>query len=278
MIDLTASPLIELRDVTLDVEGRRFLDGANLRVDAGETLVVTGAPGCGKSFVLRLLLALPGMGDIPVSCTGDVIVAGQNVFDLTGIPLQHLRRRIGFVMQGGGLIENMDVRRNISLPIQYHYGEALSDSGLADRRCDQLLDRFGLSHLGAAGLRPVALAHEQRVYVALARAMVADPFLLLLDDPASGLPPMSARRLCEHAFGAPLFADALPEVERVTTPTRVVTTADPSRYLDHGDRYILLDQGTLVEIGNRVAIETSTDPRLSGLLHTTVTPPVVDHA
>lgn len=264
MIDVTASPLIELRDVTLEVEGHRFLDHASLQVEVGETLVVMGGPGCGKSFVLRLLLALPGMGDIPVKLRGEVIVAGQDVFALNGADLQRLRRRAGFVMQGGGLIENMDIRRNIALPIQYHFRDVLPDGGLADRRCDQLLQRFGLAQLGGAGLRPVALNHEQRIYVALARALVAEPFLLLMDDPASTLSPSAARRLCQHAFETPVFSDQLPGIES-TVPTRLVVTADPARYLDVASRFVLLADGQLFSVGDRQALGVSTDPRLRAL-------------
>lgn len=273
MTHLTASPLIELRDVTLEVEGRRFLDRANLRVEVGETLVVAGGPGCGKSFVLRLLLALPGMGDIPVNLDGEVIVAGVDVFELNGADLQRLRRRVGFVMQGGGLIENMDIRRNIALPIQYHFRDVLPDGSLADRRCEQLLQQFGYPQLGSAGLRPVSLNHEQRVYVALARALVAEPFLLLMDDPASTLSPSAARRLCQHAFETPVFPDRLPGIE-ATVPTRLVATADPSRYLEVASRFVLLADGQLVNVGDRQALGASTDPRLRELLGTQDLPAV----
>jgi|TARA_B100001964_G_scaffold241364_1_gene313611 ABC-type transporter Mla maintaining outer membrane lipid asymmetry ATPase subunit MlaF len=265
-VDSSSAPLLQFRQVTLEVEGRRFLDGAELRVDAGESVIVAGTPGSGKSFVLRLLLGLPGIGDAQVVLRGEVIVAGQSVFELGGNDLQVLRRRIGFVMQEGGLIENMDIRRNVTLPIQYHFRDMLSDGSLADRRCDQLLERFDISHLGSSGLRPVSLDHEQKIYVALARALVMDPFLLLLDDPMIGLSPDSAQRLCHHAFDSTsLFTDRLPG-ETTESLTHLLTTADLGGYLEHGDRFVLLDDGHLIDVGDRTAVETSDDPRLARVL------------
>lgn len=275
----SVSPLIELRDVTLEVDGRRFLHRARLRIHEGESVIVTGGPGSGKSFVIRLLLALPGMGDIPCTRDGEVIVNGEDVFALNGTDLQRLRRRIGFVMQGGGLIENMDIRRNIALPIQYHFRDALPDGSLADRRCDHLLASFGLEHLGVQGLRPVALDHEQRTYVALARALIVEPFLLLLDDPTSGLSPGAAERMCRTLFRTTHFDDRLPEIETQMKTTRVVATSDPTRYLDHGDRFVLVDEGQLIDLGDRSALESpSGQSRLSQLLHADLDHETVEHA
>ncbi len=259
--------VLEFRDVSLEVDGRRYLDRVSLVLRQGESVVVAGAAGCGKSFVLRLLLALPGMDDGDVVRDGEVIVSGQDVFELNGNDLQRLRRRVGFVMRGGGLIENMDVSRNVALPIHYHFRDRLMDSGLADRRCNQLLQRFGTGHLGAAGLRPVELNQEQRMYVALARAFIVEPFLLLLDDATSGLSPAAAQCFCEHIFHAPPdFDNPLPEQDVGVEMTRLMTTADLACYLAHADRFVLLDDGHLFDFGDRADVEASDDPRLEQVL------------
>ncbi|MBT4100740.1 MAG: ATP-binding cassette domain-containing protein [Gemmatimonadetes bacterium] len=265
---VTNEPLLRFRDVTLEVDGRRFLDGAHLSVSKGESVVVAGLPASGKSFVLRLLLGLPGMDELQVVRHGEVMLDGQDVFELNGADLQRLRRRVGFVMRGGGLIENMDIRRNVTLPIQYHFRDNLPDGQLADRRCSQLLDTFGLNHLGVPGLRPVALNAEQRVYVSLARAFMVEPFLLLLDDIATGLPPVLAKRLCQHVYGMPPeFDDVLPDAATGEL-TRVVTTADLLGYVEYGDRFVLLDEGQLIDLGDRLAVESSADSRLARFLGT----------
>jgi len=275
MVD-TNDPLLQFRDVTLEVDGQRFLEGANLSVNKGESVVVAGLPASGKSFVLRLLLALPGMDELQIVRHGEVMVDGQEVFELNGADLQRLRRRIGFVMRGGGLIENMDIRRNVTLPVLYHFRESLPVRQLADRRCSQLLDTFGLNHLGIAGLRPAELNAEQRVYVSLARAFMVDPFLLLLDDISTGLPPVLAKRLCQHVFGMPPeFDDVLPDAATGEL-TRLVTTADLLGCVEYGDRFVLLDEGQLIDLGDRLAVESSGDSRLARFLGT-YTPEVTPH-
>lgn len=261
-----AAPIVELRHVHLEVEGRVYLDGAQLRVEAGERVVIAGLPGCGKSFVPRLILGLPGMDPGQARVAGEVIVDGLSVPSLSGGPLQGLRRRIGSVMRDGGLIENMDIRRNIALPLNYHYGDVLGPAQI-DRRCAAVLEDLGLARLGRPGIRPVALNREERLYASLARALSAEPFLLLLDDPAAGLSPTPAYRLCQRAFCyEPAFTGRLPLTGGPRPLTRIATTSDLGRYLDFGDRFVLLWEGRLEPIGDRDAVRGSTDARVRQLL------------
>ncbi|MDA0335269.1 MAG: ATP-binding cassette domain-containing protein [bacterium] len=257
-----------MRHVRLEVDGRRYLDGVSLTVAPGEAVVIAGLPGCGKSFVPRCILGLPGMDADEVNLQGDIIVAGQRIGDLNSQELQALRRRVGSVMRDGGLIENMDVRANVTLPLTYHYQNTLGPAAI-QARCDAVLEDLQLSRLGAPGIRPVALNREERLYVSLARAVICEPFLLLFDEPCLGLSPGSARRLSDFAFSyQPAFATALPQEQGdwASLPTRIVTTADLGRYLDRADRFILLHDGRLEVIGDRMAVLGSHDPRVRQLL------------
>lgn len=260
--------LAELKNVTLEVDGEVFLREVNLKVHVGESLVVAGLPGSGKSFVIRLMLGLPGLGFGSKSrLEGEVRVDGVDVVQASGRELQLLRSRMGAVLLDGGLIDNMDVRRNIALPLTYHHRTDIGKSEI-DERCDLLLRDLGISQLNRPGLRPVGLNREERIYVSLARALVNAPFLLLLDDPAAGLSPGCASQLSDACFRYhPQFLthpNARPPSQRPLT--RVTTTSDIGRYLSFGDRFVVLHERQLHEVGDRDAVAGSSEAHVKVLL------------
>ena len=262
------SPLIELRDVTLEVDGQVYLRQANLAVSAGESVIVAGLPGSGKSFVIRLMLGLPGLGSgSRTRLEGEVVVDGLDVVGTSGAELQQLRSRMGAVLRDGGLIENMDVRRNIMLPLSYHHRTSMGKTDI-DERCDLLLQDLGLARLNKPGLRPVGLNREERIYVSLARALVNEPFLLLMDDPAAGLSPGCAASLKEMCFGYYPRFSTHPETQPVNALplTRVTTTSDIGRYLSFGDRFVVLTDQQLHVIGGREEVASSSQEHVRALI------------
>jgi ABC-type transporter Mla maintaining outer membrane lipid asymmetry ATPase subunit MlaF len=265
---LSGEPVIIFDKVSLYVEGRRFLDRADLVVSEGESLVVAGPPGCGKSFVLRLVLGLPGMARDSVRVEGDVIVDGHSIFAETLPAVQRLRSHMGSVLSGGGLIENMDVRKNITLPLNYHCRNIMG-AGEIDARCDAILGDMGMEDLALPGRRPVSLNRMERMYVALARALVNQPDILLVDEPTMGISPAAAERLARFCFYyRPEFSSTPKAVEEVSSRpmTRVVTTVDLKRYLDFGLRFAVLVDGKIEELGDREAVLGSGDPKVRELL------------
>lgn len=266
--DAAPATLVELREVTLEVDGRVYLRQANLKVRVGESLIVAGLPVSGKSFVIRLMLGLPGLGSgSRSSLQGEVLVDGVDVATSSGPQLQQLRSHIGAVLLAGGLIENMDVRRNITLPLTYHHRTDMGKVDIDDR-CDLLLRDLGLSQLNRPGLRPVGLNREERIYVSLARALANEPFLLLLDDPVAGLSPGCAARLSDMCFGYyprfPTHPDTQPPSSLPLT--RITTTTDLGRYLAFGDRFVVLHEQQLHEVGGRDAVAANSDPHVRMLL------------
>ena len=262
-------PLIVFDRVSLTVDGRRFLDRTELTVPEGESLVVAGPPGCGKSFVLRLILGLPGMDRDTFQVEGDVLVDGQSVFKSSPQWLQRFRRHVGSVLRGGGLIENMDIRRNIELPLNYHYRNVM-DVGDIDARCTALVEDMGLGDVATPGRRPVTLNRQERMYTALARALINLPHLLLIDEPTAGLTPEAARRLARFCFYyRPEFSSRSPEPieEMVSRPmTRIVTAVDLDGLLDFGHRFAVLVDGQLEIVGSRDDVAGTSDPRVLELL------------
>ena len=172
--------MFSLRNVSKTFEGgevrTRALDRINLDIDAGEYLAITGPSGCGKSTLLSIL----GLLDAPDS--GEYSFDGQPVSDWSEAELNRLRRgRIGFIFQSFNLIEQLSVAENVELALEY------IDVAPAERRqrVAAMLEKLGIAH--RARHRPSQLSGGQQQRVAIARALVANPALLLADEPTGNL-------------------------------------------------------------------------------------------
>ncbi|MEM9553993.1 MAG: ATP-binding cassette domain-containing protein [Acidobacteriota bacterium] len=215
---MTATP-------ALRVENLRFAyraDGAatfRLALDAwtvarGERWALHGPSGCGKSTVLDLVAGVlrPGVG---VELTGRIELDGHDLATLSESARRALRlRRVGFVFQDFPLIEYLDVLDNVLLPYRLHSALRLDDG--VRRRARDLLTRLGL---GEVAVRlPAALSQGERQRVAIARALVAEPSLVLADEPTAGLDPARGRAVL----------DLLHELADERELSLVVVTHDPA--------------------------------------------------
>ena len=152
------------------------LDGVNLEIRAGEFVAIMGPSGCGKSTLLNVT----GMLDSPTS--GSYLFNGLEVGDKSEAELADIRKQnIGFIFQSFNLVDELSVRENIELALLYH------DVSAADRRTrvDEVMDKVGIAH--RARHRPSQLSGGQQQRVAVARALVADPKLILADKPTGNL-------------------------------------------------------------------------------------------
>jgi putative ABC transport system ATP-binding protein len=152
------------------------LDGVNLEIREGEFVAIMGPSGCGKSTLLNVM----GMLDSPTS--GSYRFAGEEVAGLPEARLAETRKKyIGFIFQSFNLVDELSVRENVELALLYHNIPA------AERRArvDRVLDKVGIGH--RAGHRPAQLSGGQQQRVAVARALVAEPRLILADEPTGNL-------------------------------------------------------------------------------------------
>src|SRR2546427_9794769 len=184
MSEASNSTLVEFRDVTYSVPAvpSPIISQLDLCVRQGETLVLLGESGCGKTTTLKLVNRLL----LPTS--GDVLVEGKATTDWDPI---RLRRRTGYVIQEGGLFPHFTVEQNVGLvPALERW-----DEGKIKSRVDELLSIVGLEPHEFAGRYPGELSGGQRQRIGVARALAAEPPLLLLDEPFGALDPLTRSSL-----------------------------------------------------------------------------------
>lgn len=202
------------------------LDGVDLAVERGEMVAIIGASGAGKSTLLHLLGAL----DRPTS--GEVLVAGHALSSLDDDAVSALRNRtVGFVFQFHHLLREFTALENVMMPLRI----AGSDEAQARRRATELLDRMGLG--GRAHHRPAQLSGGEQQRTAVARALAADPSVLLADEPSGNLDHGNSERLHD------LFAQLTREMEIAM----VVVTHNRS-LAARADRVLQLEEGRLSRI------------------------------
>jgi osmoprotectant transport system ATP-binding protein len=218
--------MIELDDVTKRHGDMTAVDRLSLRAEAGQVTVLLGPSGCGKSTTLRMINRLIAPS------SGTIRLAGE---DIAGIEKVALRRRIGYAIQDVGLFPHWNVARNIgAVPALLKW-----DAARIAARVDELLRLVDLPAGDFAHKRPAQLSGGQAQRVGVARAMAADPDLLLMDEPFGALDPITRREL-QAAFR---------RIQRATHKTVVLVTHDIEEALLLGDRIAVLRAGRLVQAG-----------------------------
>lgn len=222
---------IEFRDVIVDAapsrqnsgEGVVILNGISLELEAGTTTALLGRSGSGKTTLLRTINGLVA----PTS--GAVLVNGEVVGNAD---LLALRRRIGYVIQEIGLYPHLTIERNVAMPVE------LAGKPLTERqsRAHELLAMTGLDPAKFAERMPWQLSGGQRQRAGVARALAADPAILLLDEPFGALDPLTRVEI------QTMLRDLLKKLQK----TAVIVTHDLQEAVFLADRILLLDKGNIV--------------------------------
>ncbi len=231
--------IIAVDQLVQTIGGQEILRGFSLKVYEGETLVLLGRSGGGKSVFLRHLMGLMQ----PVS--GTITVDGQNIVALKERELARVRRCMGILFQNGALFDSMTVGDNVAFPLRER-GE--TDEGLIAGKVDTALQMVNLH--GQQNKMPVNLSGGMRKRVALARALINEPRCMLYDEPTAGLDPIVADSI-----------DVLiRRLQRKLGVTSIVVTHDMKSAFAIADHVALLHEGQCYFYGSCDQLRASTDP------------------
>jgi phospholipid/cholesterol/gamma-HCH transport system ATP-binding protein len=241
---MTLPAAVRLEHVSKRFGARTVLDDVTFAVPASRAFCILGRSGTGKSVTLRHIIGLAKPD------AGHVFVEGRDVTGLGSRGLADVRRRMGFLFQAGALFDSLTVGENVAFPLRRH--TRLPDRDIRQRAQDGL---------AAVGLErefdkmPGDLSGGMRKRAGLARAMVLDPAILLVDEPSAGLDPITTREIDQ----------LLIERKRLGTTLIVVTHNIPSARL-LGDELAVLHEGRIVARGSAQDLDASDDPLVQAFM------------
>lgn len=234
--------MIEINNISKAFNGRVILDDISGVFKKGETSLVIGASGTGKSVLMKCML------DLVSPEKGEVLYNGRNFLTLAEKNRKDIRREMGVLFQGGALFDSQTVHQNVQFPLDML--TTLSESEKKDR-VEFCLQRVGLE---AAGARmPSEISGGMKKRVGIARAIVMNPKYLFCDEPNSGLDPLTSIRIDE-------LIKEITDEYKITT---VIITHDMNSVLSIGDYIMFLYKGKKVWEGNSQSVLTADEPHLN---------------
>jgi phospholipid/cholesterol/gamma-HCH transport system ATP-binding protein len=247
--------MISLDNVSKSFGKRQVLRDCSLTVNRGETMVIIGSSGTGKSTLLRAIVGLLAPD------TGRVVVDGQDVHALDRDGLRTMRARMGYLFQTGALINWLTVAQNVALPLTDN-----SDLGSSEirRRVDRALDLVDLR--GTHDLMPDQLSGGMRKRAGLARSIVADPEIILYDEPTTGLDPVTAH----------IIDQLIVDLRKKLGVTSVVVSHDMEGVYRVADRVAMLYDGRIIATGTPGDFRDAADPIVRQFVHGALDGPMAE--
>src|SRR6266542_2044 len=254
---LRAVPAIEFRDVVLAFDDRMVLNKLSFRVMKGESKIILGGSGGGKSTIIKLVLGLlkPDQGRI--------FVDGEDITDYNEVQMMNVRKKIGMVFQEGALFDSLSVYDNVAY--------RLHEQGLAEEEVEPEVRRMlrFVNLEDAIDKMPSELSGGMRRRVGIARALIGEPKIVLFDEPTAGLDPPTARTICELAMKLRDLEDVssifvtheMNNLDYLTSEYAVVNEAGEVVFEKEGEKLCLINSKVLM-IRNGKIIFSGTDETL----------------
>jgi phospholipid/cholesterol/gamma-HCH transport system ATP-binding protein len=258
-----AVPAIEFRDVHLAFDDRVVLDGLSFKVGRGETKVILGGSGGGKSTTIKLILGLLKPD------AGRILVDGEDITDYTEAQMMHVRKKMGMIFQEGALFDSLSVYDNVAY--------RLHEQGVEEEEVEQEVRRMlrFVNLEDAIDKMPIELSGGMRRRVGIARALVGGPKIVMFDEPTAGLDPPTARTICELAIKLRDLEDVssifvtheMNNVAYLTSEYAVVDEQGRIAFEREGERLclintriIMLREGRIIFEGSDEALHKNEDP------------------
>ncbi len=222
--------MIEIKDIHKDFEENRVLRGVDLTIQKGETMVIIGRSGCGKSVLLKHIIGL-----LRPDHQGKVLVDGEDITSYNGGQLNRLRQKFGMLFQGAALFDSMTVDENVGLGLREH--TKLPEAQIKEK-VTKTLKLVGLSRIEEK--KPAELSGGMRKRVGLARAIAMDPEYVLYDEPTTGVDPIMAD----------VINELIVSCRSALSITSIAVTHDMVSAYKIADRIAMLYEGKIIFVGS----------------------------
>jgi len=235
----TKETIIEIKNLKKGFDKQAVLNDISLQLFKGENLVVLGKSGSGKSVLIKCIVNLL-MPD-----EGSISVFGANVSALQGNALAEIRKKIGFLFQGGALYDSMTVRQNLEFPLR-RIKKHLSEYQV-EHKVKEVLANVGLAD--SIDKMPSQLSGGMRKRISLARTIVVDPKIILYDEPTTGLDPVTSDEI----------SVLIKDLQKQYKTSSIIITHDIACAKQTADRIIMLNDGEVYKEGTLAMFESSKD-------------------
>ena len=234
-------PIIEFRNVHKSFGQKRIYAGLNLTVREGETMVILGGSGVGKSVMLKMLIGLL------TADSGSIKFRGKEVTTMNERELGEVRQKIAMIFQASALFDSISVGENVAYALHEHHFREMSKADIA-KRVAQSLELVGLP--GIEAMKPGDLSGGMKRRVGLARAIALQPEVLLYDEPTTGLDPINTARINHLIVG----------MQRALKVTSIVVTHDMKSAFEVSNRIAMVKAGRMIAERPKEEFRQSKDP------------------
>lgn len=240
--------MINIKNLKKNFGQKKVLNGVNLDINKGETLVIIGKSGCGKSVLLKHIVGLLTPDE------GEVIIEGESLKGMKQKQLYSIRKKIGFLFQGSALFDSMNVEENVGLGLRENkrYSDKIISEIVAKK-----LELVGLP--GIQKQSPSDLSGGMKKRVSLARAIADDPEYILYDEPTTGLDPVMSDNIDELIL----------DIAHKLKVTSIIVTHDIFSVIEIAERVVMMEGGVVYFSGTPKELFASEDPTIKEFLHRT---------
>lgn len=239
----TKDPIVLVEHVNKSFGTNHVLRDFSMAVETGENLVILGKSGSGKSVLIKCIIKLIAAD------SGKITVLGQDIDALEEDQLNTWRADIGFLFQSNALYDSMTIRENLLFPLRRHWTKEKREK-MADQAILEALEDVGLAH--TLHMMPAELSGGMRKRVALARALILRPKVILYDEPTTGLDPITGKEISQLMI----------DVQKKYNATSIVISHDLKCINMIANRIIMLIDGKNYASGTFQELEAATDPKI----------------